>query len=62
MKVTIHGEEKFSYPDLFITREENTPSNTYAKLAPAIIVEVASEAHGKKILLINLYKIKNFLL
>lgn len=48
MKVKIYGEEKFYYPDLFITREENTSSNTYAKTEPEIIVEVASESTWKK--------------
>lgn len=48
MKVKIHGEEKFYYPDLFITQEENNSSNTYAKSKPEIIVEVASESTWKK--------------
>jgi len=48
MKVKIYDEDKFYYPDLFITREENTASNTYAKLEPEIIVEVTSESTWKK--------------
>ena len=48
MKVKIYDEEKYYYPDLFITREENTIANTYAKLQPELIVEVASERTWKK--------------
>ena len=43
VKVKIYGEEKYYYPDVFVTRESRHENNHYIKSAPEIIVEVVSE-------------------
>ncbi len=43
VKVAIPGGNKFYYPDVFVTKEEQTNSNRYIKYEPEIIVEVVSE-------------------
>jgi Uma2 family endonuclease len=44
MKIKVTGEEKFYYPDVFITREVNNQDNRYSKNEPELIVEVSSES------------------
>jgi Uma2 family endonuclease len=44
MKVKIHEENKYYYPDLFATKEAKTESNKYIKYEPEIITEVVSES------------------
>ncbi|MCY7423114.1 MAG: Uma2 family endonuclease [Chitinophagaceae bacterium] len=44
VKVKIFGENKYYYPDLFITKEEKTDANRYIKFEPLLIVEVVSES------------------
>lgn len=43
MKVKITGEDKYFYPDVFITIEANTDANRYSKNHPELIVEVSSD-------------------
>ena len=43
VKVKIFGEEKYCYPDVFITKELKTESNKYIKSEPVLIAEVVSE-------------------
>jgi Uma2 family endonuclease len=43
VKVKIFGENKYYYPDVFVTRELKTDSNKYIKSEPVLIVEVVSE-------------------
>ena len=43
VKVKIFGEEKYYYPDVFITKELKTESNKYIKSEPVLIAEVVSE-------------------
>ena len=43
VKVKIFGENKYYYPDVFITKELKTESNKYIKFEPILIVEVVSE-------------------
>ncbi len=43
VKVKIFDEDKYYYPDVFITREPRTDGNTYIKSEPVLIVEVVSE-------------------
>lgn len=43
VKVKIFGESKYYYPDVFVTKEEKTESNSYIKNEPVLIVEVVSE-------------------
>jgi Uma2 family endonuclease len=43
VKVKIFGENKYYYPDLFVTKEVKTASNQYVKSEPILIVEVVSE-------------------
>ncbi len=42
MKVKIHWESKYFYPDVFITKEIETEDNVYFKNEPVLIVEVVS--------------------
>jgi Uma2 family endonuclease len=44
VKVKISGENKYYYPDVFVTNEVKTESNQYIKSEPVIIVEVVSES------------------
>ncbi|WP_207491829.1 Uma2 family endonuclease [Aridibaculum aurantiacum] len=44
VKVKIHGENKYYYPDVFVTKEEKTEDNIYIKKEPVLIVEVVSES------------------
>ena len=44
IKVKIFGENKYYYPDLFITRESKTEHNRYVKNEPVFIAEVVSES------------------
>ena len=43
VKVKIFGENKYYYPDVFVTKETKTESNKYIKSEPVLIVEVVSE-------------------
>lgn len=43
VKVKVFGENKYYYPDVFITRELKTESNKYIKSEPVLIIEVVSE-------------------
>ena len=43
VKVKIYGENKYYYPDVFITKEAKTENNKYIKFEPVLIVEVVSE-------------------
>jgi Uma2 family endonuclease len=43
VKVKVTGENKFYYPDVFVTKEAKTESNKYIKSEPVLIVEVVSE-------------------
>jgi len=43
VKVKIFGENKYYYPDLFVTNEAKAESNRYIKSEPVLIVEVVSE-------------------
>ena len=43
MKVAIPGGNKYYYPDVFVTKEQQTNNNRYIKYEPEIIVEVVSE-------------------
>jgi Uma2 family endonuclease len=43
IKVKVFGENKYYYPDVFVTKEARTESNTYIKSEPVLIVEVVSE-------------------
>jgi len=44
MKVKIPNENQYYYPDIFITREEQTDENKYVQFEPELIAEVLSEA------------------
>jgi len=44
MKVKIPNENQYYYPDIFITKEEQTDENKYVQFAPELIVEVSNEA------------------
>ncbi len=43
VKVKIYGENKYYYPDVFVTKEAKTKDNQYIKSEPVLIVEVVSE-------------------
>ncbi len=43
VKVEIFGENKYYYPDVFVTKEAKTKDNQYIKSEPVLIVEVVSE-------------------
>lgn len=43
IKVKIFGEDKYYYPDVFVTKELKTVSNKYIKSEPSLIAEVVSE-------------------
>ncbi len=43
IKVKIFGENKYYYPDVFITKEAKTETNQYIKSEPLLIAEVVSE-------------------
>ncbi len=42
VKVKAFGEEKYYYPDVFITKEPKTIDNRYIKSEPVLIIEVVS--------------------
>jgi Uma2 family endonuclease len=42
VKVSIPGEQKYYYPDVFVTNEPRTEDNKYIKSAPVLIAEVLS--------------------
>ncbi len=42
VKVAIPNENKYYYPDVFVTNEPRTEENKYIKTAPVLIVEVLS--------------------
>lgn len=44
MKVKIFEEDKYYYPDVFVTQELSTETNQYIKSEPVLIVEVVSES------------------
>ena len=44
MKVKIFGEDKYYYPDVFVTNELSTETNQYIKYEPVLIAEVVSES------------------
>ncbi len=44
VKVRIFGENKYYYPDVFVTNEAKTENNRYIKHEPVLIVEVVSES------------------
>jgi|SRR6185312_6474829 len=48
MKVKIHNENQFYYPDIFITKEAQTEENKYVQFHPELIVEVLSETTRAK--------------
>lgn len=43
MKVKSFGEDKYYYPDVFVTKETKTEDNQYIKYEPVLIAEVVSE-------------------
>jgi Uma2 family endonuclease len=43
IKVKIFSENKYYYPDVFVTKEARTGNNQYIKSEPVLIVEVVSE-------------------
>lgn len=43
IKVKIYGENKYYYPEVFVTKEPETEKNQYIKNEPILIVEVVSE-------------------
>lgn len=43
IKVAVPGGNKYYYPDVFVTKEQQNNNNRYIKYAPEIIVEVVSE-------------------
>jgi Uma2 family endonuclease len=43
VKVKIWGENKYYYPDVFVTKEAKNALNQYIKSEPVLIVEVVSE-------------------
>jgi Uma2 family endonuclease len=48
MKVKIQGENKYYYPDIFITKETETDENKFVQFAPELIAEVLSDATRSK--------------
>ncbi len=42
MKLKIQGENKYFYPDLFITKEPQTDTNLYFQEHPELIIEISS--------------------
>ncbi len=44
MKVKTFGEDKYYYPDVFVTQELGTEANQYIKFEPILIAEVVSES------------------
>lgn len=44
MKVKIPNENRYYYPDIFISKEAQTDENKYVQFKPELIVEVLSEA------------------
>ena len=48
MKVAIPGGNLFYYPDIFITKEKQTPLNKYIQYEPELIIEVLSESTRTK--------------
>ncbi len=47
VKCKIHGEEYYTYPDVFITSDESDKENKYIKQHPLLIVEVLSDSTRK---------------
>jgi Uma2 family endonuclease len=43
VKVKIFGENKYYYPDVFVTKELKNENNKYVKYEPILIIEVVSE-------------------
>ncbi|MDB5247075.1 MAG: hypothetical protein JWQ40_1469 [Segetibacter sp.] len=43
VKVKVFGENKYYYPDVFVTKEAKTDINKYIKSEPILIIEVVSE-------------------
>lgn len=43
LKVKIYNEDKYYYPEVFITKEATTENNQYIKYEPELIAEVVSE-------------------
>lgn len=43
LKVKIFGENKYYYPEVFVTKEAKTEDNQYIKYEPVLIAEVVSE-------------------
>ncbi len=48
MKVAIPGGNQFYYPDIFITKENQTEDNKYIQYQPELIIEVLSESTRTK--------------
>ncbi len=48
MKLSIPNEDKYFYPDLFVTKEIQNDSNRYIQNQPELIVEVLSESTRTK--------------
>jgi Uma2 family endonuclease len=48
MKVAIPNEDKYFYPDIFVTKELQTESNRYIQKEPSLIIEVLSESTRTK--------------
>jgi len=44
VKVKIFEDDKYYYPDVFVTQELSTAANQYIKSEPVLIVEVVSES------------------
>ena len=47
MKVAIPGDNKYYYPDVFVTNEPESEENLYIIYKPSLIVEVVSESSHK---------------
>ncbi len=44
MKVKIYGENKYYYPDIFITKEPDSEATRYVQYNPELIMEVLSDS------------------
>jgi Uma2 family endonuclease len=42
MKLKIQGENKYFYPDVFVTKETQTDANLYFQEHPELIIEISS--------------------
>jgi Uma2 family endonuclease len=47
MKVKIHNENIYYYPDIIVTKEERTNETRYVKFQPALLAEVTSDSTRK---------------